>query len=153
MAVKLLDVPKWDVRFLELAEHVGAWSHDPSLKCGAVVVAPDRRVISVGYNGFPRGVGDGEDRYKNRLLKYQMVVHAEANAITSAREPLAGATLYCTPIPTCCECAKLIIQAGIKKVVNFDFAHPDTKDRWRESVEVSALMYYEAGVEVLTIER
>jgi dCMP deaminase len=131
----------WHRRFLDLARHVATWSKDPSTQVGAVIVRPDRTVASLAYNGFPRGVDDDPRRYADRPVKYSMVVHAEANAILTAREPLAGYTLYST-LMTCNECAKLIIQAGISQVVTPRPA-PD-----REQV-TALMMYREAGVKVV----
>ena len=74
---------KWDRRYLDIAKSVSQWSKDPSTKVGAVLVR-DNRIVSVGYNGFPEGVDDSEERYNNRELKYDLVVHAEVNAIISA---------------------------------------------------------------------
>ena len=67
---------KWDMRFLDMAKMVGSWSKDPSTQVGAAIVDNDRRVISVGYNGFPKGVADNE-RLEDREEKYKMIVHAE----------------------------------------------------------------------------
>jgi dCMP deaminase len=82
----------WDDYFLGLCEAVAAKSKDTSTKVGAVVVRPNQSVASTGWNGFPRGVLDTAARYENRETKYRFVCHAEANAITSAREPLEGCT-------------------------------------------------------------
>lgn len=108
---------KWDHRFLKLAEHTAQWSKDPSTKVGAVIVRPDRTIVAVGYNGFPRGVQDTPELLLNREEKYKRVVHAEINAILSAREPLHGCTLYTWPFMTCERCAVQVIQTGIKRVV------------------------------------
>jgi len=134
----------WDQRMLGLASHVASWSKDPSTKVGAVIARPDRTVASIGFNGFPRGVDDAPERYADRPTKYKLVCHAEANAIVSAREPLHGCSIYVAPFPPCAECAKLIIQAGIKRVV----APIADVERWRESFETSSLMFAEAGVEI-----
>ena len=67
---------KWDTRFLSLAEHISSWSKDPSTKVGAAIIGPYRDIISLGYNGFPRGVEDTPERLENRELKYKMIVHA-----------------------------------------------------------------------------
>ena len=83
---------KWDKRFLDLSQLISSWSKDPSTKVGAVVVDDDRRVISLGYNGFPRGVSDDE-RLDNRESKYKIVTHAEANALLFASESLKGYTI------------------------------------------------------------
>ena len=71
---------RWDMRFLEMAQLVASWSKDPSTKVGATIVDDDRRVISVGYNGFPKGVADNK-RLEDRDEKYKMIVHAERNAL------------------------------------------------------------------------
>lgn len=136
---------KWDTRFLELAELVASWSKDPSRKVGAVIVRPDRTIAGVGYNGFPRGVVDNEARYNDREVKYQLVVHAEANAILSAGESVKGMTLYGTLYP-CCECAKLIIQSGIRTVI---VPRVEAEPRFAESMAHAAQMFFEAGVVVL----
>src|SRR3989344_2191240 len=81
---------KWDRRFLALAEHVAQWSKDPSTKTGAVIVDPNNRVVSLGYNGFPRGVNDLPERLSNRELKYKIIVHCERNALLFARESVRG---------------------------------------------------------------
>ena len=71
---------KWDLRFLEMARNAASWSKDPSTKVGAIIVDDDKRVISVGYNGFPKGVRDDE-RLDDRQEKYKIIVHAERNAL------------------------------------------------------------------------
>lgn len=135
-------VNKWDLRFIEVAALVASWSKDPSTQVGAVVVRPNRTIAGLGYNGFPRGVADTEARYQDRELKYRYVVHAEINAIISAGEPVSGMTLYCTMFP-CCECAKLIIQAGITQVVVPYAARPE---RYAESMAAAEAMFVESGV-------
>ena len=75
---------KWDIRFLKLATHISEWSKDPSTKVGCVVVGPDREIRSTGFNGFPRGIQDSDERLTNRDLKYPLICHAEENAIMHA---------------------------------------------------------------------
>lgn len=146
---------KWDVRFLELAELVSSWSKDPSTKVGSVIVRADLTIASVGFNGFPRGTSDAAEIYENRPLKYERVVHAELNAILSAKEPLTGCTLYTfppAPGPSCARCTACIIQAGIARVVHYyadDFGYND----WTKSLEIGQDMYHEAEVEVCEIHR
>lgn len=108
------------------------------------MVTPDKIVVGMGYNGFPRGVDDHPDRYANRELKYSLVVHAEPNAILEAGKECRGATLYVWPMFTCNECAKLVIQSGIKKVC----APKQRMNRWGGSMDIALMMYEEAGVEV-----
>ena len=132
---------KWDLNFLGLAANVSTWSLDPSTKVGAVIVDEDKRVVSVGYNGFPKGVKDNE-RLNDRVLKYQMVVHAEANAILFARGSVEGCTIYTFPFMPCSNCASLLIQSGIKKVVSV----PSTEKRWESNFNIAKDMFEEAGV-------
>jgi dCMP deaminase len=134
----------WDRRFLDLAEHIGGWSKDPSTKTGCVIVRPDRTVASFGYNGFPRGVSDFEERLADRQVKYAMVVHAEANAVLSAYERLAGYTAY-THLAPCSSCAGLLIQAGIVRVVA-PHSTVYQLERWADSFNVARTMLDEAGV-------
>lgn len=133
---------KWDLRFMELAKHVAGWSKDPSSTVGAVIVRPDRTICSVGFNGLPRGVEDHPERLLDRDKKLQYMVHAEANAILSAREPLNNYSLYVWPFHPCCHCAAAIIQSGIREV------HcPDTTVlRWSKSFDVAKVMFTEADV-------
>lgn len=133
---------KWDERMMALAEHVAEWSKDPSTKVGCVIMRRDRTVASMGYNGFPRGVMDAIDRYANREVKYKMVVHAEANAILAADGRVDGMVAYCTLFP-CCECAKLLIQAGIKEVVVKSL---EKTERFYDSMTHSEIMFRESGV-------
>lgn len=139
---------KWDHRFMELAKHVAGWSKDPSSTVGAVIVRPDRTICSVGFNGLPRGVEDHPERLLDRDKKLQYMVHAEANAILSAREPLNNYSLYVWPFHPCCHCAAAIVQSGIKEV------HcPDTTVlRWSESFDVAKVMFAEADVTLTTHE-
>lgn len=139
---------KWDLRFMELAKHVASWSKDPSSTVGAVIVRPDRTICSVGFNGLPRGVEDHPERLLDRDKKLQYMVHAEANAILSAREPLNNYSLYVWPFHPCCHCAAAIVQSGIKEV------HcPDTTVlRWSESFDVAKVMFAEADITLTTHE-
>lgn len=104
----------WDAWYLEIAKTVSTKSKDPSTKVGAVIVR-DHRPLGFGYNGFPRGIADEEERWE-RPEKYEHVVHAELNAILNVQGSCEGATLYTTHFP-CGECAKAIIQSGILRVV------------------------------------
>lgn len=139
---------KWDRRFLELAAHVGSWSKDPSTRVGCVIVDDKQRVVSMGYNGFPRGVRDDNERYAKREIKLSMTVHAEANALLNSVASVEGCTLYVTPLCTCNDCAKLVIQAGIQCVVFPTPIRPQDWERWNESTEVAMAMYKEARIKV-----
>ena len=144
MEAALID--KWDLRFLRLADHIAQWSKDPSTKVGAVIVDDQRRVLGMGYNGFARGVSDTPERLDDRDTKLRFVVHAEVNAILNAVGPVAGCTLYTTPMFTCGDCAKVVVQAGIRRVVSIQkpLANITT---WALSLDTAHVMYREAGVE------
>ena len=140
-------IDKWDERFLGLAGFVAGWSKDPSTQVGAVIAnANTKRVISMGFNGFPAGVEDSSERLERRELKYEMIVHAEANALLFAGPVAEGCTLYVTPLPPCARCAVLIIQAGISRVV---CPTPDkTKEPWATQSQISEEMFSEAKVQL-----
>ena len=137
---------KWDDRFIELANFVASWSKDPSTQVGAVIANSNtKRVVSMGFNGFPAGVEDTADRLGTREIKYEMVVHAESNALLFAGPAAEGCTLYVTPLPPCARCAVLIIQAGISRVV---CPTPDkSKEPWKSQSQISETMFGEAGVQ------
>lgn len=139
---------KWDQRYLKLAYGIAQWSKDPSSKIGAVTVGAKGQVLSQGFNGFPRGLKDDYDRLNDRETKYKYVVHAEMNAIYNATyngTSLDGATLYVYGLPTCSECAKGIIQVGIKRVVMP--ASPGMPEKWKDSWLTSMSFFKEAGVD------
>lgn len=111
----------WDEYFMGLAHLSSLRSKDPSTKVGACIVDEDKKVVSIGYNGMPRGIEDNElpwGKGEGLESKYLYVCHAEFNAILNTRNgsALKGCTLYVTLFP-CNECAKAIIQVGIKEVV------------------------------------
>lgn len=126
----------WDQRMIALAEHVAQWSKDPTTKVGAVITDSCNRIISVGYNGFPRWVNDTEERYADQQTKYGFVVHAELNAILNANSAVNGYNLYTTLFP-CRECAKAILQAGITQVFYKDYR----KDEFTEQMFDEAKLY------------
>ena len=138
---------------MDLAIHVSQWSKDPSTKVGAVIVDPtDRRVVSMGYNGFPRGVDDSPERYADRDFKLMYVAHAERNALDQAECSVKGHAMYATLFP-CNECCKSIIQRGIRNVYTCVPADRATYDRWAEKMKMSNAMLHEAGVGVHIIKQ
>lgn len=140
---------KWDARMIMLAKHISNWSKDPSTKVGAVIADDCNRIVSVGYNGLPRGVQDHDHRLADRKKKYPMTIHAERNAIMFATQELTGCTIYVWPFMTCCTCAGEIIQKGISRVVA-----PDTdNERWTEENKLAMEMYKDVGVEVDLISK
>lgn len=138
---------KWEFRFLELAEHISSWSKDPSTQVSAVAISDDRQILSIGWNGFPRGVEDSEERLENREIKYKHIVHAEQNLIYNACHngiSLKNSTIYVFGLPVCGECSKALIQVGIKRVVcGFDGS---IKENWKESVTFAENLFYETGI-------
>lgn len=134
----------WDSRYLDLANLVAGWSKDPSTKVGAVITK-DNHIVSVGFNGLPRGVEDTEERLTNRDLKYKMIVHGEVNAMAFANQALHGCTLYTVPFMPCPVCAGQVIQRGITEVV----APYSDNPRWVESFELTKAMFKEAGVALI----
>lgn len=120
----------WDEYFMSIALITAKRSKDPSTKVGAVLVDENNKVVSIGYNGMPRGVKDKDISWeKNEGLdnKYLYVCHAEFNAILNVRNgnSLENCTCYVTLFP-CNECAKAIVQTGIKKIIYLDDKYHDT---------------------------
>ena len=140
----------WDKRFLDLAEHISTWSKDTSSKVGAVIVL-NKRVISTGYNGFPQGYDDDDPKNHERPLKYDLVNHAEENAIINAARmghATEGATMYLNWFP-CASCAGDVVNAGISRLVcatDFDFEH----ERWGNDFKIAIKKLYKGGVLVET---
>lgn len=150
---------KWNYRFMEIALHVSTWSKDTSTKVGCIIVGPDKEIRSQGYNGFPRGVDDTKPIRQTRPTKYSFYEHAERNAVYNAclfGASLKGCTLYVTT-PPCADCARAIIQSGIKRVYYLEPAANATKitDKfnWRETVKISFQMFKEAGVKAIKLDR
>lgn len=140
---------KWDDRFMTMAEMVATWSRDPSTKVGAVIVDPARkRVVSMGYNGLPRGVEDDPLLLADRPTRLALTVHAELNSLLHAREPLDGYTIYVSPLHPCSHCAASLIQAGIKRVV---YRQPKFAARWEDSFNMASKVLREADVEIQEI--
>lgn len=141
----------WDQKHLKLAETISLYSKDPSTKVGAVIVDELNRIVSVGYNGFPRKIEDSEERLTDRELKYKYTIHAEMNALLFAERNLEGCSIYTTFMP-CQECAKMIIQSGIARVVSFKTPE-DKIERWKASFEASSEMFNEAGLTLTLCDR
>lgn len=145
MSNKRTDYIGWDDYFMGVSLLAADRSKDPSTQVGACIVGDDNRILSTGYNGFPKGCSDEEfpwnrDASKGET-KYNFVVHAELNAILNAGgKSLVGARIFVSLFP-CHECAKAIIQAGIKEVVYLSDKYNGT-----ESDKASKRMLDAAGV-------
>lgn len=142
----------WEEYFMAVAQISSMRSKDPSTQVGAVIVDSDNRILSIGYNGLPNGCPDNEfpwnsepenDTEEEKInIKNYYVVHAELNAILNYKgESLKGTTLYVTLIP-CYECAKAIIQSGIKKIVYLGYRNYFTN-------KATFKMLKSAGVEIV----
>lgn len=142
-------------KFYQLAEfQANLFSKDPNTKVGALLLAPGSlQILSVGYNGFPRGIDETESARWERPVKYFRVSHAELNSIANASRhgtPLEGAIAVVTMFP-CATCAKLLIQAGISCLVT---RQPDMNcPRWGEEFHYSMDMFQEAGVAMMFVEQ
>jgi len=142
--MKRPNVISWDEYFMGMAHLSALRSKDPSTQVGAVIVSPANKVVSIGYNGLPKGCSDDEypwDREGGPLdTKYVYVVHAELNAILNAQMPVTGCKIYVSLFP-CNECAKAIIQSGIQEIIYEDDKYADT-----DYVKASKRMLNSAGV-------
>lgn len=134
---------KWDLRFMRIAREVAGWSKDPKRKVGAVIVR-DRRMLSTGYNGFPSGYPD-TDAHLRDPHKNTITIHAEANAVANAPGDLKGATIYVAGLHPCAQCAALIVQSGITRVV-YDF-EPSRDSSWSDSVAAAKAIFEQCGVQ------
>ncbi len=145
MSGKREDYITWDEYFMGVAKLAGMRSKDPHSQVGSVIVSPDNKILSIGYNGFPRGCSDDEypwAREGDALdTKYLYVTHSELNAILNYRGGnLEGSKIYVSLFP-CNECSKAIIQSGICEIIYDDDKYPDS-----ESVIASKRMLSSAGV-------
>ena len=148
MSAKRSDYISWDEYFMGVAHLSGMRSKDPNTQVGACIVSPDNKILSMGYNGFPKGCSDDEFPWErenaedNTETKYPYVTHSELNAILNYRGgSLEGTKLYVSLFP-CNECAKAIIQAGIRTVV-----YDSDKYRGTPSNRAAKWMFDAAGVE------
>ena len=141
----------WDQYFMGVSKLSALRSKDPSTKVGACIVSVDNRIVGVGYNGMPYGTDD-EFAPWGRVggfldTKYAYVVHAELNAILNSTKELKGCRLYVSLFP-CHECAKAIIQSGIKEIV-----YEDDKYNGTDSDIASKRMLDAAGVKYRKMEK
>lgn len=142
----------WDEFYLQMADLIASRSKDRSIHIGAVLVK-DGAVISLGYNGFPRGVDDNVEARHDRPAKYGYTEHGERNSIYNAARAgtsTMGSTMYTQGVP-CADCARAVIQAGVTKLVAYYQADDTVMPKWKESCAVGREMLDEAGVEVVTI--
>jgi len=146
----------WNKYFIEMLSVIAAKSKDKSTKVGSIITTKEHTIVSTGFNGFPRGVKEDEsvsERF-DRPLKYKFTEHSERNAIfASARHGIAlnGCTIYQSWLP-CTDCARAIIQVGIKKIVVDGRTYLDSRkywdERWFDDMVVSVDMIREADVKI-----
>jgi len=145
-------IPNWDYKYCELARHISGWSKDPSTCVGAVTVGDHGQILSQGYNGFPRGIRDTSKRLSDKEEKYKYMVHAEMNCIYNASlngVSLNESTLYVYGLPVCSECAKGVIQVGVKKVIIYtpEVSLEEFTGKWLDSFTITQNMFDEAELE------
>jgi len=138
----------WDMFFYGIAHAVSALSKDPERKVGAVIVAPDKRQMSFGYNGFPSDIEDLPMFLVDREFKLANMVHAEANALKQAPFAVTGCTLYVTRFP-CFDCATKLKEAGISKVVAPipDFNH----HRWGKQWHAASILLAAENIHIVLL--
>lgn len=152
MVAKRKDYISWDEYFMGVSILSGMRSKDPSTQVGACIVSKDNKILSMGYNGFPSGCSDDEFPWdktgEDNETKYPYVTHSELNAILNYRGgSLEGAKIYVSLFP-CNECAKAIIQSGIKTLVYDCDKYADT-----QPVKASKRMFGAAGVAYYQYQR
>lgn len=146
----------WRQYFMTMVYLVAMKSKDPSTKIGAVIVGEDMEIRSTGYNGFPRNVTDNETTYPERHErpeKYYWYEHAERNAIYNAARmglSLKNCVIYTQKVP-CADCARGIIQSGIKEVIYDSDRDSQMSEKWEDSAERSRIMFHETGVRLSPI--
>ena len=143
--LKRTDYISWDEYFMGVALLAAKRSKDPNTQVGACIVSEDNIILSTGYNGFPVGCSDDEFPWEREgeNTKYPFVVHAELNSILNSNgKSLHNAKIYVDLFP-CNECAKAIIQSGIKEVVYWEDKYADT-----DGVKASKKMFKLTGVKI-----
>jgi len=141
----------WTEYFLGIVEQVKLKSKDKYTKIGAIIVGEDNEVLSTGYNSFPRGLADNVDSRQERPEKYFYMIHAEANSIVNAARigvSIKNSKLYLTCGIPCAECAKLIINSGIREIYCKNTNNDVKGEQWDESKRKSLEMLIECDVKV-----
>lgn len=132
------------LRFLRTAEFIALeFSKDPDKRVGALVVSPDRRSWTPGYNGLPAGIADTPERLGDKAYKLRHTIHAEVNALFNCPTRPVGHSLYVWPIPPCVTCAGIIIQNGIAEVWA---PAPPEESSWYQSCVEGRELLAEAGI-------
>jgi dCMP deaminase len=143
---------EWVEYFLNIAEQVKLKSKDQSTQIGAVIVGEDKEVLSTGYNSFPRGLDDSKQERQERPEKYFWMEHAERNAIYNAARigvSLKNSTIYLTSGLPCMDCARGIVNSGVKTVYCKQVCTTKNKDKWDESQKKSLELLRECDIDVI----
>lgn len=141
---------------MNIAEQCKLKSKDQSTQIGSVIVGKGNEVLSTGYNSFPRGLDDNVPDRQKRPIKYHYIEHAERNAIYNAARigvSLCGSTMYLTSGLPCSDCARAIINSGIKKVVCKPTCTTKNVDMWAQSKQIALEMFNECGVSVIYYDK
>jgi dCMP deaminase len=142
----------WPEYYLAIAEAVKLKSKDIRTQIGAVIVGSDKQIVSTGYNSFPRNIVDNNEERQVRPEKYFWMEHAERNAIYNAAlngVSTKGTSIYLTCGIPCSDCARGIINAGIKKVYCKEQDTTKNREHWDEHAKRSMEMFTEADVDVI----
>lgn len=137
----------WNQRLIDLSKHISNWSKDRSTGIGAII-AKNNIILSIGYNGFPRGANDDIELRHQRPEKYKYTEHAERNAIYNAAKEgirLNNSKIYIDWFP-CVDCCRAIIQSGIKEII---CKKPNLNDkRWGEDFKISLELFSECNIKI-----
>lgn len=137
----------WDELFMSMVYLIAMKSKDNHTHIGAVVVDKNHKIRSLGYNGFPRGINDNKSWRQEKPEKYFWFEHAETNALHNRDLSLEGCVMYTNGIP-CADCARAIIQSGLKEVVYDFYWNEENSDKWKNSCNRSKKMFREARVKL-----
>ena len=155
MATRKRIVPGWNEYFMRMVDLAKTKSKDRSTQVGALVVDRESHaILSTGYNGFPRGVNDDVESRHERPAKLLYTEHAERNAVYAAARNgvrILGSAMYVSGFP-CADCARAIIQSGIRVVVTMDRPFEGKSPVWEESCSVGREMLYESGVALVLLD-
>lgn len=144
------ELSKWDLRFLDLAEHISYWSKDPTTQVGCVITDDRNVVIGMGFNGFPQGSPDKRETLMDRSKKRHRTIHAEMNALHFATKSVNGARVYVTHHP-CAACTANLLQHKPSVIIIPKATTTPLGPDWKESIEESKQMLCEHDVPLIEV--
>lgn len=150
-ANSIIRMINWNEYYINLCNEVKTRSKDKNTQIGVVIVGEDNQIISTGYNSFPRGIDDNLEERQERPEKYYWFAHAETNAIINCAltgVSTKGARMYMSCSCPCTDCARNIINAGIKEIWCKNGNTTSNKEKWDEHAKRSIIMFKEAGVKI-----